>query len=121
MTNVYYANADGSLLVQAVYAADGKAPEGLTALEGNTTDAAKEKHVPVVEREGNTVTVTVGSVAHPMQDAHYITFIGLRQGKREQRVYLNPGEAPRAVFQVEDGPLTVYEYCNLHGLWKTEA
>lgn len=88
-------------------------------ISANTTDAATEKHVPVIERKGDVVTVRVGSVAHPMQDAHYIQWIALAQGNRVQRVRLNPGEAPEAVFALcGDEPVTAYEYCNLHGLWK---
>ncbi|MDR0851215.1 MAG: desulfoferrodoxin [Clostridiales Family XIII bacterium] len=89
----------------------------------NTTDAAQEKHVPVIEKNGNTVTVKVGSVAHPMLEEHFIQWIVLNSGKVTQRAVLSPGEAPEAVFTVADAsaPLTAYEYCNLHGLWKAEA
>ncbi len=90
-------------------------------LKVGTVDAAQEKHVPVIVREGNKVTVKVGSVAHPMEDKHYITFVAVVQGNKTQRVDLHPGEAPEAVFMVEDGPLTAYEYCNLHGLWSAEV
>jgi len=85
----------------------------------NTTDAAQEKHVPVVTINGTTATVQVGSVAHPMESQHHIAWIELRQGNKVQRTYLQPGEAPQAVFVIEAGaPVTVREYCNLHGLWK---
>jgi len=90
----------------------------MVLLEPNTTDGATEKHVPVAVREGSKIHVTVGSVAHPMTDAHYIQWISVAQGSRTQRVALEPGQAPEADFTVEDGPLTIYEYCNLHGLWK---
>ncbi len=89
-------------------------------LEGNTTDAAKEKHVPVIKREGNEVTVLVGDVPHPMTPEHYITNIAIAQGEKTQIQKLNPEDKPEATFIVEDGPLTAYEYCNLHGLWKKE-
>lgn len=90
-------------------------------LKVGTVDAALEKHVPVIEREGNTVTVKVGSVAHPMEEKHYITFVAVVQGNKTQRVDLKPGDAPVAVFTVDDGPVTAYEYCNLHGLWSAEV
>ncbi len=90
-------------------------------LKVGTVDAAQEKHVPVIEREGNKVTVKVGSVAHPMEEKHYITFITVVQGNKTQRVDLKPGEAAEAVFTVEDGPVIAYEYCNLHGLWSAEV
>jgi len=93
----------------------------MTLLKANSTDAATEKHVPVIVKNGRDVTVTIGAVEHPMTDAHFINFIQLVQGDREQRAMLHPGEKPTAKFIVEDGPFTVYEYCNLHGLWKAEG
>ena len=88
----------------------------------NTVDAAKEKHVPAVTVDGNLVKVAVGSVAHPMMDAHYIQFIILETKKGYQKVDLKPGQEPAAQFLVAEGdaPVAVYEYCNLHGLWKAE-
>ena len=85
----------------------------------NTTEAAQEKHVPVVTVSGTTATVQVGSVAHPMEAQHHIAWIELQQGNKGQRVVLQPGDAPQAVFTVEAGvPVVVRAYCNLHGLWK---
>ena len=87
--------------------------------EENTTDAAQEKHVPVVTVNGVVATVQVGSVAHPMEAQHYIAWIELQQGSKVQRAYLLPSEAPQAVFAIESGvPVAVRAYCNLHGLWK---
>ncbi len=88
----------------------------------NTTDAAGEKHVPVAEVNGSTVTVRVGSVEHPMLEVHYITWIVLETSKGYQKKNLNPGEKPVAVFALAEGeaPVAAYEYCNLHGLWKSE-
>ena len=85
-----------------------------------TTDAAVEKHVPVVKTEGNRVTVTVGSVEHPMLPEHFINFIVLETENGFSVKHLNPGEKPEAVFTINDGEKVkaVYEYCNLHGLWK---
>lgn len=106
---------------------DGKAPmtccgEHMKELVANTTDAAQEKHVPVVTVEGNLVHVKVGSVAHPMLPEHYIQWIYLETTHGGQRKGLNPGEAPEASFALVDGdkPVAAYEYCNLHGLWKAE-
>jgi len=87
-------------------------------LEGNTTEAAKEKHVPVIKKEGGEATVLVGEVPHPMTPEHYITTIVVAQGDKTQLCKLDPSDEPKAVFKVEEGPLTAYEYCNLHGLWK---
>jgi superoxide reductase len=83
----------------------------------NTVDAAKEKHVPVKEATSGGLKVKVGSVAHPMEDAHYIEWIEIIQDGKVYRQALKPGEAPEAVFPVE-GEWTAREYCNLHGLWK---
>ena len=97
--------------------------EAMSELIPGTTDAAVEKHVPVITTEGNKVTVTVGSVAHPMAEEHFIQWILLRTDKGNQRKLLKPGEAPKAEFMLLDDekPLEAYEYCNLHGLWKGEA
>jgi superoxide reductase len=84
----------------------------------NTVDAAKEKHVPVKEAANGGLKVTVGSVAHPMEDKHYIEWIEVIQGDKIYRQHLKPGDAPEAVFPVE-GEWTAREYCNLHGLWKS--
>lgn len=90
-------------------------------LVANTSDGAKEKHVPVVTVDGDTVTVEVGSVAHPMVEAHYIQWIYLHTERGGQRKALKPGEAPKAVFVLKDDKaVAAYEYCNLHGLWKKE-
>lgn len=85
----------------------------------NTTDAAREKHVPVVEKSGDGVSVKVGSVAHPMEDKHYIEWIQIiNPDGSQRRQFLKPGQAPAAEFCCVDGSYTVREYCNLHGLWK---
>jgi superoxide reductase len=88
----------------------------------NTTDAATEKHVPVIEAAKGGVTVKVGEVAHPMEAKHYIEWIELIADGKAYRQFLAPGEAPEAFFPVGDGikKLVAREYCNLHGLWKAE-
>ena len=85
-----------------------------------TSDGAAEKHVPVIKQDGNKVVVEIGSVEHPMVDAHYIEWIILETEKGVQRRNLNPGEAPKAEFVLADDDKVVaaYEYCNLHGFWK---
>lgn len=124
----------------------------MTKLVANSTDAAKEKHVPVAVKKGEKIQVTVGSVAHPMTDAHYIQWIALVIEDRVEIVYLKPGMEPKAEFAYTapegkaiytgdndeevlncegqpcnfvcstdtDKPISVYAYCNLHGLWKVE-
>lgn len=93
--------------------------EPMEELKAGSTDAATEKHVPVVSVADGKLTVKVGDVAHPMLEEHYIQWIALVTEDSVSIKYLKPGEAPEATFDaVESG--TVYEYCNLHGLWKTE-
>ncbi len=84
----------------------------------NTVDAAKEKHVPVVEKTANGIKVSVGNVAHPMEDKHYIEWVEVIVDGKAYRQFLQPGQEPVAEFCVPDGDVTVREYCNLHGLWK---
>ncbi|MBR6094981.1 MAG: desulfoferrodoxin [Lachnospiraceae bacterium] len=85
-----------------------------------TTDAAVEKHVPVYEVKDGIVTVTVGSVEHPMAPEHYIEWIAIKTTGGNQRKELKPGDAPKAVFAICEGDEVeeVYAYCNLHSLWK---
>lgn len=96
--------------------------EAMRPLEANTTDAAQEKHVPVVEVSGSIVTVSVGSATHPMLDEHHIAWIALETNQGMQRKELPHTGEPKAVFALADGEKAVaaYEYCNLHGLWKKE-
>ena len=87
-----------------------------------TTDAAVEKHVSVFEVKDNMVYVTVGSVEHPMTDAHLIEWIALQTNAGNQRKVLRPGDKPQACFALCEGEVVeaVYAYCNLHSLWKSE-
>ncbi|WRS27159.1 desulfoferrodoxin family protein [Oscillospiraceae bacterium MB08-C2-2] len=95
--------------------------EPISLLHANTTDAAQEKHVPAFSLEGNTLTVQVGDVLHPMTPEHFIQFILVEQDGKVQYTKLTPDQEPKATFSVcQDKPFTVYEYCNLHGLWKAE-
>jgi len=87
-------------------------------LEENTTDAAQEKHVPVIEKVDGGVKVKVGSVAHPMAEDHYIPWIELVADSVVHRCFLKPGQPPEAHFAVEGGQLSARAMCNLHGLWK---
>ena len=94
--------------------------EPMAELVPNTTDGAHEKHVPVIEKDGNKVTVKVGSVAHLMLAAHYIEFIILETNKTVHLANLTPENEPCAEFVLAEGEEVVaaYEYCNLHGFWK---
>ena len=90
----------------------------MTLFTENTTDAAKEKHVPVIEKTATGFKVKVGSVAHPMEEKHYIEWIEVIADGQAYRKFLNPGEAPEATFELKAEKITAREYCNLHGLWK---
>lgn len=92
--------------------------EPMKLMTENTVDAAKEKHVPVIEKVDGGIKVSVGSVAHPMEEKHWIEWIELIADGKAYRQFLNPGEAPEAVFKVEAAQISAREYCNLHGLWK---
>lgn len=97
--------------------------EEMKELVPGTSDGASEKHVPVISVSGNKVTVTVGSVEHPMLPEHYIEWIILETDKGVQKKTLQPGQKPAAEFVLSEGEkvLAAYEYCNLHRLWKAEA
>ncbi len=84
----------------------------------NTVDASKEKHVPVIEKTAEGFKVKVGSVAHPMEQNHYIEWIEVIADGKSYRQFLNPGEAPEATFVLKAEKVVAREYCNLHGLWK---
>lgn len=93
----------------------------MTKLEPGTVEASHEKHIPVVTVEGNTVRAFVGEVEHPMSEEHSILWVYLQTDKGGQRKCLSVGSKPVAAFTlVNEKPLAVYAYCNLHGLWKTE-
>ena len=96
--------------------------EPMKHLQANTTDAANEKHVPVIEDLGDSIKVTVGSVEHPMTDEHYIVFIEVLTKKKVLRKELKPGKEPHAKFKVKmEKVLEVREFCNLHMLWSTKV
>lgn len=91
----------------------------LVHLVADSVDAAKEKHVPAVQKKDGRLLVEVGSVTHPMEEKHYIEWIAFVSDGAVHIQYLQPGEAPKAEFEGTSG--VVYAYCNLHGLWKTEV
>ncbi|MCG4610726.1 desulfoferrodoxin [Anaeromassilibacillus senegalensis] len=95
--------------------------EKMSELVPNTTEGATEKHLPVVEMDGNVVKVSVGSVEHPSTEEHYIAWVYLQTAHGGQRKAIKPGDKPEVSFALQDDELiAVYAYCNLHGLWKTE-
>jgi superoxide reductase len=117
---VYKCEACGNI-VEVIHGGGGElvcCGESMQHLVENTVDAAKEKHVPVIEKVEGGVKVKVGDVAHPMEDKHDIEWIEIIDGDKADRQFLNPGESPEAVFKTETQNVTAREYCNLHGLWK---
>ncbi|MBU4228997.1 MAG: desulfoferrodoxin [Proteobacteria bacterium] len=90
----------------------------MTLQTENTVDAAKEKHVPVIEKVAGGYKVKVGAVAHPMEEKHHIEWIELIAGDKAYRQFLKPGDAPEAFFAVDASSVNAREHCNLHGLWK---
>ena len=123
MVKFYRCNHCGNIVMMVH---DSKVPmmccgEKMTELVAGSTDAAVEKHVPVVDIKSNSVEVSVGSVMHPMEEEHYIMWIYLETNRGGQIKYLNPGEDAMATFLLNDEkPKAVYAYCNLHGLWEKE-
>ena len=95
----------------------------MNELVPNTKEASLEKHLPVIEKQDRQVTVKIGSVPHPMLPEHYIQWVYLLTNQGGHRKCLLPGNAPEVTFTLSEGEilLSAYEYCNLHGLWKTEA
>ena len=94
--------------------------EDMTEIIAGSVDAATEKHVPVVNVDGNLVKVSIGEVTHPMTEEHYIDFVCLETDKGHQIKYLNPTDKPYCEFALAEGEsvVNVYAHCNLHGLWK---
>lgn len=111
-------------IVEVTHAGDGDlvcCGQDMKLLTENTVDAAKEKHVPVIEVGNGSVKVTIGSVAHPMEEKHYIEWIELIADGKIYRQALNPGDAPTATFNITAKSLTARELCNLHGLWSAQS
>lgn len=119
MLNVYRCEKCGTTLISKKELS----VAGWELLTAGSVDAAKEKHVPAVKREGKVVKVDVGSVAHPMTAEHLIEWVALETAQGYQVRYLTPNAAPVCAFVLADGdePTTAYAYCNLHGLWSASV
>ncbi len=115
----FYKNTKTGEVTYSILGKDHVVPEGEVELKANSTDAATEKHVPVVTVEGDKVHVEVGSTLHPMTPEHHIAFICLVTGDKVELKKLDPTSAPIADFVLAPGEKVkeVYEFCNLHGLW----
>ena len=118
MSNIHFYRCESCGII--AYAFGEQALPGLKELVPNTVDASGEKHIPVVKVEGDKLVARIGSVDHPMLPEHFIQWVFVETDKGIHRLDLQPGEAPEAVFSIPgEKPVAVYEYCNLHGLWKT--
>jgi superoxide reductase len=108
-------------IVEVFHGGDGElvcCGQPMKKMAENTSDGAKEKHVPVIEKVQGGFKVKVGSVAHPMEEKHYIEWIELIADGKCYYQHLKPGQAPEAVFLIAAEKVVAREYCNLHGLWK---
>jgi superoxide reductase len=117
---IYKCEACGNI-VEVLHGGDGElvcCGEPMKLMVENKVDAAKEKHVPVIEKISGGVKVKIGSVAHPMEDKHYIEWIEIIADGKAYRQFLKSGEKPEASFQVTADKIQAREFCNLHGLWK---
>lgn len=117
---VYKCDACGNI-VEVLHGGAGElvcCGEAMKLFVENTVDAAKEKHVPEIEKTAEGFKVKVGSVPHPMEEKHYIEWIEVIAGGKTYRQFLKPGEDPEATFCIDADQVTAREYCNLHGLWK---
>lgn len=120
MNGIYKCNSCGNI-VQVIHAGAGDlvcCGANMEYMAENTTDAAVEKHVPVIEKTDNGYKVKVGSAPHPMETEHYIEWIELIADGVSYRAYLNPGDAPEAEFCISADTVNAREYCNKHGAWK---
>jgi superoxide reductase len=123
LKQIYKCEVCGNI-VEVVHASGGTLAccgQSMKLVVENTVDAAKEKHIPVVEKVEGGVLVKVGAVEHPMLDIHYIEWIEVHTENKVYRKFLNPGEKPEAFFMIEEEILNVREYCNVHGLWIDKA
>jgi len=120
LLQIYKCSSCGNI-VEVVHAGEGDlvcCGEPMKLMKENTVDAAKEKHVPVIEKVAGGYKVKVGSVPHPMEEKHYIEWIELTADGKVYRQFLKPGQVAEAVFMIEAKSVSAREYCNLHGLWK---
>jgi superoxide reductase len=123
LLEVYKCDLCGNI-VETIHAGGGDlvcCGQEMKLLTENTVDAAKEKHVPVIEVSGDSIKVSIGSVAHPMEEKHYIEWIELIADGKAYRQFLNPGDDPTATFTVSTKKVTARELCNIHGQWSAQA
>lgn len=111
-------------LIEVLHAGNGDlvcCGQPMKCMVEGTTDAAKEKHVPTIEKTASGYLVKVGAVAHPMEEKHYIQWVELVADGVSYTQFLKPGDAPQAEFCIKATQVTAREYCNLHGHWKASV
>lgn len=123
LNEIYRCNICGNM-VEVVKEGEGQlicCGEDMELLEERQLDVGPEKHIPIIEREGDNIVVKIGEVPHPMIEEHHICFVELFVGDKIYRKFLNAGDEPKAVFEVcaDIGDLRAREYCNVHGLWNS--
>ncbi len=120
---IYKCNVCGNI-VEIMHGGPGElvcCGQPMQLIQPGTVDAAREKHVPVIEKTEHGYKVSVGSVAHPMEEKHYIEWIELVADGISYTAFLQPGQAPEAEFCIQASRITAKEYCNIHGLWQAEG
>ncbi|MFA4833803.1 MAG: desulfoferrodoxin [Patescibacteria group bacterium] len=120
INEVYKCNICGNI-VEMVHTGAGQlvcCGQPMVLQVANTVDASKEKHVPVIEKTGKGFKIKIGSVPHPMEEAHYIEWIEIIADGQSYKKFLKPGDKPEAEFCVDAKEILAREYCNLHGLWQ---
>ena len=120
LKQIYKCSVCGNI-VEVIHASGGElvcCGKPMELLQEKTEDLGYEKHVPVIERTKEGILVKVGSIPHPMEEAHYIEWIEIIADGRYCRKFLKPGDKPEALFEVQAQEVIAREYCNLHGLWK---
>jgi len=122
LLQIYKCSVCGNI-VEVIFASTGElvcCGKPMELMTENSVDASLEKHVPVFKQEADTLTVKVGSIAHPMEESHYIEWIEvIDEDGKVLKKFLKPGDSPEAQFCIKTkGKLTIREYCNIHGLWK---
>lgn len=120
--NLVYKCLECGNIVEVVHASTGNlvcCGKPMQLLKENSIDASTEKHVPVLEKKGDKVIVKIGQVPHPMTEEHFIEWIEILADEKVYRKYLKPGDLPEAEFMIFTDDIIAREYCNLHGLWKS--
>lgn len=120
LREIYKCHVCGNI-IEVVHASIGElvcCGQPMQLMQENTVDAAKEKHVPIIEKTSDGVKIKVGSVPHPMEENHYIEWIEIIADGKTYRKFLKPGDKPEAEFCIKANKIEAREYCNLHGLWK---